>query len=215
VIILIAHQKGGVGKSTLAVNLAAEAQRRGGDVLIAEGDPTIHTARNWARVRASANAAPITSVKLEGAIHTNLTDLGKRYDYVIVDVAGKDSREMRSAMTAAHVMVTPILPSQADVDSSNSLSRTIVDARDFNPGLAVIAVLNRCSTQWNDTEADESAEYMKDYPELPLADVRLHDRKAYRRSLETGLGVVELKDPKAKAEIQLLMNEILEAGNGR
>ncbi|MCY1187849.1 hypothetical protein D9M73_288810 [compost metagenome] len=75
-------------------------------------------------------------------------------------------------------------------------------------------MLNRCNTQWNDTEADESAEYLKDYPLLPLADVRLYDRKAYRTSVERGLGVVELRDGKAKAEVQLLMNEILEAGNG-
>ena len=209
-IILIAHQKGGVGKSTLAVNLAAEAQRRGGDVLIAEADPTIHTSRTWARVRQGAGAAPISCVALQGNIANELVDLGRRYDYVIVDVAGKDSREMRSAMTAADIMVAPVLPSQADVESSESLSRTIVDARDFNPDLAVLAVLNRCSNQWNDTEADESAEVLKDYPELPLAAVRIYDRKAYRTSIEKGLGVTELSNPKAKGEIRRLMDEILE-----
>lgn len=213
-IILIAHQKGGVGKSTLAVNLAAEAQRRGGDVLIAEADPTIHTARLWAQTRQGTGAKLITCAKVEGNIQAGLKDLGGRYDYVLVDVAGKDSREMRSAMVAADVMVTPILPSQADMDSSNFLSQTIEDAREFNPGLAVLAVLNRCNTKWDDTEADESAEYLKDYPLLPLADVRLYDRKSYRTSIEKGLGVVELKDRKAMAEIQLLMNEILEANNG-
>jgi chromosome partitioning protein len=215
VIILIAHQKGGVGKSTLAVNLAAEAQRRGGDVLIAEADPTIPSARLWAHTRQRTDAKDITCARLEGSIANQLVDLGRRYEWVVVDVAGKDSRELRSAMTAADVMVTPILPSQVDVDSSKILSETIVDAREFNPGLKVVAVLNRCSTQWNDTEADESAEYMKDYPELPLASVRIHDRKAYRTCQEKGLGVVEMKDPKAKAEIQLLMNEVLEANNGR
>ena len=213
-IILIAHQKGGVGKSTLAVNLAAEAQRRGGDVLIAEADPTIHTARLWAQSRQITGFKQITCAKLEGNIQAGLRDLAGRYDYVVVDVAGKDSKEMRSAMLAADVMVTPILPSQADMDSSNFLSQTIADAQEFNPKLAVLAVLNRCSTQWNDTEAAESVEYMADYPLLPLADVRLYDRKAYRTSIERGLGVVELGNSKAKAEIQLLMNEILEAGNG-
>lgn len=210
-IILIAHQKGGVGKSTLAVNLAAEAQRRGGDVLIAEADPTIHTARLWAQTRGESGAKQITSARLEGTLQGHLKDLADRYDYVVVDVAGKDSREMRSAMIAADVMVAPIQPSQADVDSTQALVRTIEEAREFNPSLVVLAVLNRCSTQWNDTEADESADYLKDYPELPLASVRLYDRKAYRTSIEKGLGVVEMKDSKAKGEIQNLMNEILEA----
>ena len=213
-IILIAHQKGGVGKSTLAVNLAAEAQRRGGDVLIAEADPTIHTARLWARTRQAAGAKQITCAKVEGNVMADLKDLGKRYDYVVVDVAGKDSREMRSAMTAADVMVAPILPSQPDMDSTRFLLQTIEQARDFNPKLAVLAVLNRCPTSWNSSEAQEAIDYLGDYPELPLASVRIYDRKSYRTSIEKGLGVVELKDGKARAEIQLLMNEILEASNG-
>lgn len=214
-IILIAHQKGGVGKSTLAVNLAAEAQRRGGDVLIAEADPTIHTARRWTQTRQATGAAPITCATLEGNIQADLRDLAGRFDHVVVDVAGKDSREMRSAMLIADIVISPILPSQSDVDETQLLVETIERARDFNPRLAVLAVLNRCSTQWNDTEADEADEYLKDYPLLPLASVRLYDRKAFRTSIEKGLGVVELRDPKAKGEIQNLMNEILEAGNGQ
>lgn len=208
-IILVAHQKGGVGKSTLAVNLAAEAQRRGADVLLAEADPTIQTARLWSARRQEAGAKQITATRLEGAIANNLKDLASRYDVVVVDVAGKDSMEMRSAMVAADVMVTPILPSQPDVDSSAFLSRTITEARDFNPDLTVIAVLNRCPTAWNSTEADEAAEALQDFPELPLADVRMHDRKAYRTSVERGLGVVELHDGKARAEIQLLMEAVM------
>lgn len=213
-IILVAHQKGGVGKSTLAVNLAAEVQRRGSDVLIAEADPTIHTARLWTATREETGAKPITSTKLDGNISAPLRDLAGRYDYVIVDVAGKDSREMRSAMLTADVMVSPILPSQPDMDATNFLVQTIEEARDFNPKLAVLAVMNRCPTAWNSSETGEAIEYLQDYPELPLAKVRIYDRKAYRTSIEKGLGVVELKDGKAKAEIQLLLNEILEAGNG-
>jgi chromosome partitioning protein len=214
-IILVAHQKGGVGKSTLAVNLAAEAQRRGGDVLIAEADPTIHTARRWTQTRQGTSAKRITCSTLEGNIQADLTDLAGRYDHVVVDVAGKDSREMRSAMLIADVMVSPIMPSQSDVDETLLLVQTIEQARDFNPKLSVLAVLNRCPTGWNSTEVDEAIGYLEDYPELPLASVRIYDRKAFRTSIEKGLGVVELKDSKAKAEIQLLMNEILEAGNGQ
>ena len=213
-IILIAHQKGGVGKSTLAVNLAAEAQRRGGDVLIAEADPTIHTARRWTQTRQATNAPPITCTTLEGNIQADLRDLAGRYDHVVVDVAGKDSREMRSAMLIADVMVSPILPSQSDVDETQLLVQTIEQARDFNPKLAALAVLNRCPTSWNSSEADEAIDYLSDYPQLPLATILIHDRKAYRTSIEKGLGVVEMRDGKAHAEIRKLMDEILEAGNG-
>ena len=211
-IILIAHQKGGVGKSTLAVNFAAELQARGKDVLIAEADPTIHTARVWAKARKLAGGEQITSAKLEGNITADLKDLGRRYDYVIVDVAGKDSREMRSAMLAAHVMVAPMQPSQPDMDAAESLSGVIEEARDFNPELTVLAVLNRCPTNWNSSEVQEAIQYLRDFPILPLASVRIHERKVFRTSMEAGRGVTEMGDQKAKAEIQILLDEVIKAG---
>lgn len=214
-IILIAHQKGGVGKSTLAVNLAVEAQARGADVLIAEADPTIHTARLWAKTRGAAGGTQITSAKLEGNIHADLLDLSRRYDYVVVDVAGKDSRELRTAMTAADVLVAPMQPSQPDMDAAYVLVQTIRAARDLNPRLAVMAVLNRVPTNNFSNEGNESAQYLEDYPELPLAETRIYERKAYRTAMEKGLGVVEMKDGKAKAEIQLLLNEITTKVGGR
>lgn len=211
-IILVAHQKGGVGKSTVAVNLAAELQARGRDVLIAEADPTIHTARVWANARRLAGGEQITSAKLEGNIHEPLRDFNRRYDYVIVDVAGKDSKEMRTAMTAAHVLVAPMQPSQPDMDAARSLCDVITQAKDFNPELAVIAVLNRVPTNWNSSEAQEAVEYLRDYPVLQLASVKIHERKAYRTAMEVGQGVTEMGDNKAKAEIQILLDEIIKAG---
>lgn len=211
-IILIAHQKGGVGKSTIAVNFAAELQARGKDVLLAEADPTIHTARVWAKARTLAGGQQITSAKLEGNITSDLKDLGGRYDYVIVDVAGKDSREMRSALVAAHVLVAPMQPSQPDMIAAGSLTDVIEQARDFNPELAVLAVLNRCPTNWNSSEVQEAIEYLKDFPALQLSTVRVHERKVFRTSMEVGRGVTEMSDHKAKAEIQILLDEVIKAG---
>lgn len=214
-IILIAHQKGGVGKSTLAVNLAAEAQTHSPDVLIVEADPTVRTAHNWTKTREDAGGKQITTVHLEGNIHAQLRDLGDRYDYVLVDVAGKDSREMRTAMTAADVMVAPMQPSQPDMDAAHFLVLTIEQARDFNPDLSVLAVLSRVPTNNFSREAAQAAEYLEDYPELPLAETRIHERVVYRTAMEKGLGVVEMKDGKAKAEIQLLMAEIRKSAKRR
>lgn len=207
-IILIAHQKGGVGKSTIAVNLAAAVQAHGRDVIIVEADPTVRTAHNWARDREARGMPSVTTAHLEGNLHASLVDLGKRYDYVIVDVAGKDSREMRTAMTAADVLVTPMQPSQPDLDSAAFLVQTIEEARDFNPGLKVLAVLSRVNTHVFNREAAEAWEYLQEYPELPLADVKIHERLIYRTAMAKGQGVTETNDRKAMAEIQLLLAEI-------
>lgn len=210
-IILVAHEKGGVGKSTVAVNLAAEAQARGRNVLIAEADPTVFTARQWARTRQESGRALIPAAKLRGNIADTLLEFAREYDDIVVDVAGKDSKELRTAMAAADVLVAPMQPFQPDLDAAEQFADIVSTAMAINPKLAVLAVLTRVPTNAMNNEARQAVEYMEDYPELPLSDVRLHERKSYRTSLEQGLGVVETKDGKAKAEIQLLMDAILAA----
>lgn len=208
-IVLVGHQKGGVGKSTLTVNLAAELQARGQDVCIVEADPTIHTVSNWAADRVEAGLKPITVVQKLGNIRSTLMDLDARYGIVLVDTAGKDSQELRSAMTAAHCLLAPMQPFQADVDSTQKLVETITTAQDFNPALKVGGVLNRVPTNVFSEEAEEARLFMQDWPQLPLVSTDLHERKVYRKALEGGRGVVEMRDPKAKAEIQLLLDEVL------
>lgn len=208
-IILVAHVKGGVGKSTITVNVAAELQRLGKDVLIVEADPTVRTVSNWARDREESELAKIPCVQKGGNIHSTLKDLATRYDVVLVDAAGKDSKEMRTALTAASVVLVPMQPSQADLDTAESFVTTVTEAQDFNPNLRVLGVLNRASTHATTSDVQEAREYMAAFPELPLAGVVLHERKSYQRCLEDGRGVVEMKDPKAKAEIQILTQEVM------
>lgn len=208
-ILLIAHVKGGVGKSMTTVNLAAALQHAGRDVMILEADPTVHTSANWARDRAEAGRKPITCIHQTGNLYSVLKDMDKRYDVVLVDSAGKDSKEMRTAMTAAHVMVSPMEPVQTDLDTVATLVETIEQARDFNPELRVLGFLNRASTHTFATDVKEARAYLEDYPELPMADTVLHDRKAFKACMDDGWGVVEMSDRKAKAEIQLLTQEVM------
>lgn len=209
-LILIGHQKGGVGKSTIAVNLAAELQRRGRDICIVEADPSVHTASTWAQDREDAGHRPIQTIRKDGNLRTSLLDLDGRFDDVIVDAAGKDSKELRTAMTACHLLLAPLQPSQPDLDTTKRLVDTIRAARDFNESLQVLGVLNRVPTNIFSEEAEEARQYLEAFPDLPLAKTCLHERKVYRSSLAEGLGVVEMRDPKAKAEIQLLTEEIRE-----
>jgi chromosome partitioning protein len=208
-LILVGHQKGGVGKSTITVNLAAELQRRGSDVCIVEADPTVRTASTWAQDREEAGGAPIQTVRLDGNLRASLLDLGTRFDIVLVDAAGKDSKELRTAMTACDLLLAPLQPSQPDLDTTKQLMETVSAAKDFNESLKVMGVLNRVATNVFSREEAEARAYLKAFPDMPLAKTVLHERLVYRSSLGEGRGVVEMKDPKAKAEIQLLTEEAL------
>lgn len=174
-----------------------------------EADPTVRTVSNWAGDREEYGHPRIQCLQQTGNLHSVLLDLDKRYDVVLVDTAGKDSKEMRTAMTAAHVLLAPMQPNQADLDVAGVLVETIEQARDFNPELRVLGVLNRASTHVFATDVKDSRAYLKDYSELPVSERVIYDRSAFQKCLDDGRGVVEMKDPKAKAEIQLLTQEVM------
>lgn len=206
-IALIGSQKGGCGKTTLAVNIAAELARQGNDVCLVDADRQ-GTASRWAQDRAETDSPKINCVAQYDNVRPSLIDLNGRYDIVIVDAAGRDSRELRTAMTAAHLLLTPFRPSQPDLDTLDSLMEVITASRDLNPDLVCRGLLTLSPTNPVVNEANEAREFLADYPELALCKTIIRDRKAYRDSISQGYGVVEWKDSKAAAEIQLLVKEI-------
>ncbi len=211
-IFLVGNQKGGCGKSTTATNIAVELAVRGKDVVLVDADRQA-TASRWAEDRqALDNVPPVHCVQKYDNVRETLIDLGKRYEFVVVDAAGRDSRELRTAMTAADLLLVPFRPSQPDLDVLPALQEIIVGARDLNPKLKAVGVITMAPTNPNVNEAEEARLYLSDYPEiLPLKSV-IRDRKVYRDAVSEGLGVVEKDNGKAKAEIQLLVTEILTHG---
>ena len=116
-ILLIGSQKGGCGKSTTAASICAELAAQGKDVVLVDADRQ-STAANWAADRQGNEALPIVHcIQKYDNIRQTLLDLDKRYGFVVVDAAGRDSRELRTGMTAANVLLVPFRPSQPDLDT--------------------------------------------------------------------------------------------------
>lgn len=207
VILLIAHVKGGSGKSTVAVNMAAELQARGQDLVIVEADPTVRTTSNWALVRESSGQKPVKVIRETGDLRTTLEELERIHGTVLVDLPGKDSTEMRTAMVAAGALLIPMQPTQPDMDTVAPMVEILTRARTFNPGLRALGVLNRVSTNVFSSQVADAREYMKDWPEIRMLEARLHERSSYQTAMDRGLGVVETRDRKARTEIQTLTTE--------
>lgn len=209
-IIEVASQKGGPGKSTVVTNLAAQYAHNGKDVVIVDADPQRSAAR-WHADRIEAGHAPaVALVEKLGRIHSTLSDLDGRYDIVIVDVAGNDSEEMRTAMAVAHKLVVVVRPSQLDLDTLPHMSRLIEDVRDhLNPDLDVRGLLAQAPTNPNGTETIDAGDYLSDYPSIRPLETVIYERKAYRDVIGEGKGVVEWSNPKARAEIQELAAEVI------
>ena len=115
-IILIGGEKGGTGKTTLAVNLAALRALQGRDVLLIDTDIQA-SASYWAQSRDEAGIQPRVACiqKFGKGLQTEVRDLARRYQDLIIDAGGRDSAELRAALVVAERVYIPIQPSQFDI----------------------------------------------------------------------------------------------------
>ena len=210
-IIVVGNHKGGTSKSTLAVNLATEYQRLGHRVIILETDPTVSTASQWAADRENTDQPAMTTVRKTGRLGSTIDDLAAAYDVVIIDTAGKDSTELRSAAHRADLLLVPTSTSVADLDATRIFLSWMDEARDMNPKLQMLVVISKAPTYWHSNHVETATEALAEIPEdieFDLADTIIHHRNAYAQALSEGLSVIESDNPKARAEIQLLAQEI-------
>lgn len=209
-IILVGNKKGGCGKSTTAINICAELVRRGKDVVLVDADRQ-STSSRWAidREGSSESLGQVHCIQKYDNLKSTLIDLDGRYEFVIVDPAGHDSIELRSAMLAAHAMLIPFRPSQADLDVIPDLVKMIEETKLYNEELKTLGVFNFTPTNPNINEESEAKLFLSDYPEITLLSTRLYERKVFRDALSEGKGVVEMNNSKATSEIQNLVEELI------
>lgn len=210
-IILIGGEKGGTGKTTLAVNLAALRALQGRDVLLVDTDVQA-SASYWAQSRDEAQTQPRVACiqKFGKGLPTEVRDLARRYQDLIIDAGGRDSAELRSALVVAERVFIPIQPSQFDIWTLGRMDDLVKTAQDFNADLRASVVISRASTNPSVNEAAEARTLLADFEHLRLADAVIRDRIAYRKAARDGLSVDELKpsDPKAIEEMRALFQEV-------
>jgi chromosome partitioning protein len=207
-IILVGSEKGGVGKSTLATNISAYLAKQKKDVILVDSDRQ-GTSSNWFQDRLETKFSKLESVCKYDNIKQSLLDLDKRYEYVIVDSQGRDSVELRTGLLVAHVCLTPVRPSQADLDTIYRMVRLISTAKEINENLKSYCVLTQAPTNPVITEIEEAKNYIKEINELHLVNTIICERKVYRDALATGAGVMEMNNEKAEKEMIDLCEEIL------
>lgn len=200
-IILTGSQKGGCGKSTLATSIAAMLAGNGADVVLVDADRQA-TASTWsARREADTSLPPVACIQKYGNIRQTLIDLDKRYSHVVVDCAGHESMELRSAISAAQIMLSPFRPSQPDLDTATRLVEIIDEMRGANDSLKAFAVLTMCPSNPAITEIQDAQTYLAKVSGMSVIAPCIYDRKAYRDAVCEGKGVTEMPNDKAKAEL--------------
>jgi chromosome partitioning protein len=212
-IIVLAHTKGGVGKSTLAVNLAVERSRTGRDVLLVDADEQA-TASDFTALRAEQLGTPgYTAVALSGpAVRTQVLQLRPKYQDIIIDAGGRDTAGLRAALTVADVAIVPFQPRSFDLWTLEQITALIAEAQGYRDRpLKAVAILNFADPQGTDNAA--AAEALSGNQALTYLDAPIGRRKAFPNAASLGRGVGELKpqDPKASAEIAALVRAAFES----
>ena len=216
-ILTVGNIKGGVGKTTLAVNIAVALAQRGRDVLLIDGDEQA-SAATFAQLRAEQlDAAKLTTIQLQAkAIRQEMPALAAKYPEIVIDVGGRDSGSLRAAMTVADAILVPFQPRSMDLWTGDKILELISEARIINARLRPYAVLNVADAQGRDNdEALEALRSIEGIEVLPGVVVR---RKAFANAVSAGLSVLEQmpRDAKACSEILSVVTTLYpqEAHNG-
>lgn len=219
-IVLIGGEKGGTGKTTIATNLAVTRAGLGYDVLLVDTDKQ-GSASYWANVRddqredtVDSEIKHIPSIQKFGSnIAIDLMDLQNRYGDIIVDAGGKDSVELRSAMTVANVMYIPVRAAQFDIWTLDTIDKLAERAKVFNQGLEACILINAAPSNPSISEIEEAKTALRGFDFLKLSNCLLKERICYRKAARDGLAITEQKQKDAKA-IQEFMNLYKEIFNG-
>jgi chromosome partitioning protein len=201
-IVTVGNTKGGVGKTTVAINLAILRAGGGHDVLLVDGDEQ-GSASLFSQLRAElVGSTGYTAVGLYGAaVRTQVRLLAPKYQDTVIDVGGRDTGSLRAALTVSDVVLIPVQPRSFDIWALDAMVALVTEAREINPELRALAFLNAADAQGKDNA--EAREAMAELAGIRALDVAIIRRKAFPNAAAQGRGVVEIRPPDTKAVEEL------------
>lgn len=214
-IVVIGNTKGGVGKTTLAVQLAIARALSGRDVWLIDGDRQ-GTATAAIAVRAEAGKQPgIACAQYPDGptLRAQVQQQAAKWDDIIIDVGGRDSTALRAALVLADVLLVPFAPRSYDVWALDDMAALVDEARSVRDGLRCYAVLNQADPGENSTDNSEAAAAVAEVSQFDYLPSTIRRRKAFSNASGAGLAVSEMtpRDAKAVAEMSTLIECVFQS----
>lgn len=205
-IVGVLNQKGGVGKTTLSVNLAAALTRGGARVLLVDADPQ-GSALDWAAARQSEPLFSVVGLP-RATVHKEIGTIGKGYEHIIIDGPPRVTDLARSAIMASDLVLIPVQPSPYDVWAADEVVKLIDEARVYKEKLKNCFVVNRKIA--NTAIGRDVREALSSYP-VHVLNASVTQRVVFAEAAARGQAVYEI-DPKGSAaeEVQAVLAELVE-----
>lgn len=214
-IIAIASTKGGVGKSTLAMQFAHAIQICKPDmkILLMDADPQA-TCLNWGRWRAEQEISPFIDVQPinQKGIKTILDERLKQYDVILIDVGGADNPNLRRALVHVDAVIIPTSLDPAErIHTFDMISLVDVARDEYNPSMITFMIFNRIKAT---SERNFLQQFRDGFPSfVHWIDGFIMHRVAFSRVYSQGKTIYDLiddeEDKKAKQEVTHAIEQVL------
>ena len=202
-IIAIVSQKGGVGKSTDAINIASQLHADGEKVVLVDCDPQ-RSCADWSE---KANDKAVTVVSADTNIKKDAPKLTTMFDWVLIDAPGKLAEVSLEAIKIADVVLIPYSPSQLDIWGNDNLIELVKARQNVTDGMPKTALIVNMYDKRTKLSRDIH-ESLSSY-EMPIFRSYTSKLVDYVTTIIDGESVVSLpEDNKAKHEIKMITKEL-------
>jgi chromosome partitioning protein len=205
-IISFLNQKGGVGKTTLAIHIAAALAGNGSRILLVDADPQ-HSALDWSEARQENTLLSVVGLPNK-TLHKEIPNLAMDFDHVIIDGPPRVYDVARSAILASDLVIIPIQPSPYDVWAAQEIVGLVEEATVFKENFKTVFVVNRRIV--NTAIGRDVINALQDY-KFPVLKSTVCQRVAFAETAAQGKTVMDQDmSSLASQEIIALANEITE-----
>lgn len=208
-IISFLNQKGGVGKTTLSINVATCLALKSLRVLLIDADPQ-NSSLDWASIRRKESLFTVVSIT-KPIIHKEAIKLIKNYDHIIIDGPPRIYDVAKSAIVTSDVVIMPVQPSPYDVWAANEVVTLIKEVTEPLDGIKKIKSAFLINRKIVNTAIGRDVEQALEHYEIDILQTHICQRISYAETAATGSTIVEEKNKEDLAfqEITNLTEEIL------